>query len=69
MLVVCANSGLAGEERRRDWWREREVRRGERAAWRRVVNCAEMVEGKMKIEPRRARAEWAHRGRNTVLPI
>ena len=69
VLVVCANSGVVGKERRRDWWRKREVRRGERTAWRCIVNRAEMVEGKMKIELRRARAEWIHRGRNTVFPI
>ena len=69
MVVVCANSGEDGEDRRRDWWREREVKRGERMASKRVVNWAEMVEGKMRVEARRARAEWTHKGRNTVLSI
>jgi len=36
--------------------------KGVSICWRRVVYCAEMVEGKIRRPPRRARAEWKHSG-------
>lgn len=69
-VVALAKDSVCGEEDlSRSRWRVMYVSRGERTLWRRVVNWAEMEEGKMKMEARRATAEWNTRGIKIVRPI
>lgn len=68
-VVASANDEVCGDDFRSERWRSIYFSSGERTFCRRVVNCAEIVDGNMKIDARSAIAEWNDSGRRIALPI
>jgi hypothetical protein len=55
--VDSANDGVCGDDFRSERWSSRYFSSGERTPCSRVVNCAEIVDGKIKIDVSSAIAE------------